>query len=289
MYRVEATLNRCVESVTNQSFDDFEVILVDDGSPDRCPLMCDEWAQKDPRITVIHQTNAGLSAARNAGIDRARGDYLTFVDSDDFIGTETLCEVVEQLDDNDILEYPVCRFFGKNRQEWLRLEDKTYTNMDDYWLNAKVYLHTYACNKIYRRQMFEEVRFPVGRVFEDAYTLPQLLRRARKVATTSQGTYYYCDNSQGITATANGQQLRQLLDAHLSSGMPIDDLYYLHLLNIQIDVCELTGDEPRLPKRHVVIVGNKKQKLKAKIVNILGIKGICRISKILHRFKTPSR
>ena len=137
--------------------------------------------------------------------------------------------------------------------------------------------------------MFEEVRFPVGRVFEDAYTLPQLLKRARKVATTSQGTYYYCDNSQGITATANGQQLRQLLDAHLSSGMPIDDLYYLHLLNIQIDVCELTGDEPRLPKRHVAIVGNKKQKLKAKIVNILGIKGICRISKILHRFKTPSR
>lgn len=289
MYRVEATLNRCVESVTNQSFDDFEVILVDDGSPDRCPLMCDEWAQKDPRITVIHQTNAGLSATRNAGIDRARGDYLTFVDSDDFIGTETLSEVVEQLSDNDILEYPVCRFFGKNRQEWLLLEDKTYTNMDDYWLNAKVYLHTYACNKIYRRQMFEEVRFPVGRVFEDAYTLPQLLKRARKVATTSQGTYYYCDNSQGITATANGQQLRQLLDAHLSSGMPIDDLYYLHLLNIQIDVCELTDDEPRLPKRHVAIVGNKKQKLKAKIVNILGIKGICRISKILHRFKTPSR
>ena len=117
VYRVEATLNRCVESVTNQSFDDFEVILVDDGSPDRCPLMCDEWAQKDPRITVIHQTNAGLSAARNAGIDRAQGDYLTFVDSDDFIGTETLSEVVEQLDDNDILEYPVCRFFGKNRQE----------------------------------------------------------------------------------------------------------------------------------------------------------------------------
>ena len=107
VYRVEATLNRCVESVTNQSFDDFEVILVDDGSPDKCPQMCDEWAQKDPRITVIHQTNAGLSAARNAGIDRAQGDYLTFVDSDDFIGTETLGEVVEQLDDNDILEYPV--------------------------------------------------------------------------------------------------------------------------------------------------------------------------------------
>ena len=115
VYRVEATLNRCVESVTNQSFDDFEVILVDDGSPDRCPQMCDEWAQKDPRITVIHQTNAGLSAARNAGIDRAQGDYLTFVDSDDFIGTETLSEVVEQLGDNDILEYPVCRL--KDREK----------------------------------------------------------------------------------------------------------------------------------------------------------------------------
>ena len=146
VYRVEATLNRCVESVTSQSFSDFEVILVDDGSPDKCPQLCDEWARKDPRITVIHQSNGGLSAARNAGIERARGTYVTFIDSDDFIGTGTLEEVMGLLGENDLLEYPVCRF--RNEQQlWLRLPDKTYTDMGDYWLHGQAYLHTYATTR----------------------------------------------------------------------------------------------------------------------------------------------
>ena len=89
VYRVEATLDRCVESVLGQDVDDMEVILVDDGSPDNCPKMCDDWAERDVRIRVIHKENGGLSDARNVAIDIAKGDYITFVDSDDWMETGT--------------------------------------------------------------------------------------------------------------------------------------------------------------------------------------------------------
>lgn len=89
VYRVEHTLQRCVESVLSQGVDDMEVILVDDGSPDNCPVLCDGWAEKDARVKVIHKDNGGLSDARNAGIEMATGDYLTFVDSDDYVEDDT--------------------------------------------------------------------------------------------------------------------------------------------------------------------------------------------------------
>ena len=110
VYRVETTLDRCVESVVTQDYDDFEIILVDDGSPDRCPQLCDEWARRDPRISVIHKPNGGLSDARNAGIDVARGDFLTFIDSDDYIAPHTLSQVMPLTNDADLIEYPVCEF-----------------------------------------------------------------------------------------------------------------------------------------------------------------------------------
>ena len=98
VYRVESTLDRCVESVLRQHVDDMEVILVDDGSPDRCPQLCDEWARRDSRIRVVHKPNGGLSDARNAGIDIATGDYIAFVDSDDWIADDTYAPLLERMD-----------------------------------------------------------------------------------------------------------------------------------------------------------------------------------------------
>ena len=282
VYRVEDTLDRCVESVLGQSVDDMEVILVDDGSPDQCPAKCDLWAEKDARIRVVHKENGGLSDARNAGIDIAQGDYITFVDSDDYLEANTYKPLLQQLEDADILEYSIY-----NR---LPLTDSTYTDMDEYWLTGHAYMHTYAWNKIYRTKLFDTVRFPKGKVFEDAYTLPQLLKEVRKLKTASCGFYHYCDNPQGIPATATGQQLRQLLEAHLTNGMPVDDTYYMHLLNIQIDVCEQTGDEPILTPRIVnIALFNGASKLKATANNILGIKQLCKITRFIHLFKKPSR
>ena len=290
VYDVESTLDRCLKSVVEQSFADYEIILVDDGSTDRSPQLCDEWAGKDPRIKVVHQQNGGLSAARNTGIELSKGDYITFIDSDDYIGEGTLEAVMSRLDDSiDLIEYPIWRFYGAPHQSLLQLTDTTYDDTTDYWLDGQAYDPTYACNKVYRRRLFDDVRFPVGRVFEDAYTLPRLLRKVRQVVTTSAGCYYYCWNGKGITSTAQGNELRQLLDAHLTAQMPMDDRYYLKLVNIQIDVCELMGDEPRLQPRAVKPSGNLIQILKSTVLNIFGIKKLCSITKVIHKIRKPSR
>ncbi len=151
-------------------------------------------------------------------------------------------------------------------------------------------MHTYACNKIFRRHLFDHIRFPKGKVFEDAYTLPLLLKLSKTVRTTSKGFYHYSVNPNGITAKANGQQLAQLLEAHLSNDMPIDDEYYMHLVNIQMDVCEQTRGPVTLPLRQVKTAAlSNRVKIKAIALNLLGIKILCRISKTIHLFKKPSR
>lgn len=278
---MEPTLERCVESVVTQDFDDFEIILVDDGSPDRCPEMCDGWARRDPRISVIHKTNGGLSDARNAGIDVAKGEFITFIDSDDYIGSHTLSQLMPMTDEADLIEYPVWQF--PNNSNLLALANRLFTDAEEYWLQTRAYEHTYAWNKIYRRTLFADIRFPKGKVFEDAYTLPRLLRLHPRIMTTGRGAYHYYRNPHGITASATGNELRMLLDAHLTSGMPVDDDYYSHLLNIQLDVYRLTGDKPRLQPRHLKLQGSTKQILKQLTLNTLGIKGICKLHKAIMR------
>ena len=159
VYNVEATLERCIESVVHQDFNDYELILVDDGSPDSSPAICDKWAVKDQRIHVIHKENGGLSDARNAGLDIAQGDYITFIDSDDFIDPHTYTPLMSYLADHpetDILEYPAVLFYNSEKQEDLRFPNQTvYHDMEDYWYHEKAYEHSYAWNKLYRKSLFD--------------------------------------------------------------------------------------------------------------------------------------
>ncbi len=291
VYRVEQTLDRCLKSIVCQTFADMEIILVDDGSPDSCGERCDEWVSRDARITVIHQQNGGLSAARNAGIRKAQGDYITFADSDDYIGMETyqpLMDILNAQPDIDLLEYPVFWHYGAKDQQVLDFGEKSYTNAQDYWLQARAYEHTYAWNKIYRRELFKEVRFPEGRVFEDVATLPLLLQHARRIVTTQQGLYHYCLNPEGITSKAGGKELQQLLDAQLASiedSRFLNDRYYMRILNVQLDVCELTGKEPVLPLRRVNPFGRELPfpcRLKAALLLIIGIKRLCKLNIFIH-------
>lgn len=282
VFRVEDTLDRCVESVLSQNVADMEVILVDDGSPDCCPRMCDNWAAKDQRVRVIHKSNGGLSDARNAGLDTATGDFVTFVDSDDYLAPDTYEPLMAQADACDILEFSVA--------DRLQLPEQSFDDMKQYWIETRAYEHAFAWNKIYRRSLFDNVRFPVGKIFEDVYTLPLLLRKAQHVTTTARGLYYYTNNEQGITATADGQGLAMLLDAHLQSQMPVDDTYYMYLVNIQMDVWERTGAPILLPVRKVGTGSlNIKNKLKAITLNAIGINNLCILNKLLHKIKKPSR
>ena len=293
VYRVEATLNRCLESVTAQAFTDYELILVDDGSPDACPQLCDRWAQKEVRIRVIHQPNRGLSAARNAGIAKAQGEYITFIDSDDYLEPDTLAPLMawlEQHPTTDILEYPAMLFCGSPRQCRLGFsQTTTYHDMDDYWYRCRAYEHTYAWNKIYRASLFRSIRFPEGEVFEDASTLCQLLKVTREVTTIDVGCYCYCFNPRGITATADGQALATHLRHHvekLGETVRRDRLfqeYYMRVLNIQIDVYSLTLQPPLLPLHRVNPSYFRGRTLaKAILVNLLGVNGLCKLIKHLH-------
>lgn len=288
VYRVEAVLDRCVGSIIGQNLTDYEVILVDDGSPDRCPQLCDEWAGRDSHIRVIHKQNGGLSDARNAGLDVAEGELVTFVDSDDFLAPDTYSQVLPLSADADIVEFPLYRFYGSQRQEVISFPDKQYSDMKEYWLQGHAYEHCYAWNKIYRRHLFNDVQFPVGKVFEDTATLPRLLKNANTVATTSRGMYHYCANDAGITATAKGDELQMLLEAHLSV-LPqwCDDRYYMNILNIQIDVAMQTDRKPELPPRRVSPLAgglNIQMRIKAVLLNLLGTERLCKLFKaIRHR------
>lgn len=289
VYHVERTLNRCIESVLRQGLDDIEVILVDDGGDDACPQMCDAWSQRDGRVRVVHQPNGGLSAARNAGIDVARGDFLTFVDSDDYVDDDVYRFCLRQMQADseiDLLEFSVIEREGGDEQRRLSLPDRRYTETESYWLEGRAYAHTYAWNKIYRRRLFDEVRFPVGRLFEDVHTLPRLLAAARVVATTHQGYYHYTDNPEGITRKATGRELQDLLDGHLryiKAGKAIDARYYAHVLNVQLDVYELTGRAPQLPLRRYFGT------VKLLLLQLLGMKRLCQLNQFIHQIMRRSR
>lgn len=288
VYQVEQTLRRCIDSVLSQSFSDWEMILVDDGSPDDCPAICDEYTKNYGRINVIHKENGGLSDARNAGINIALGEYITFIDSDDYLGEETLAKVMHIIDTHpeyDMLEYPVFEHFSLLKKEHhLIFDNHEYHDMRTYWLQAKAYTHTYAWNKIYRRELFDTVRFPYGKLFEDAYTLPLILKETKVVATTDQGMYFYTHNAEGITVNADGKALAGLLDAHLKVLPDMADAdYYAHILNIQLDVYELTGDDPIIP------ILPYYSTLKLKLLHFIGIKRLCKLNKTLHSLMRRKR
>ena len=288
IYNVEDTLQRCLESVLTQMDERIEVILIDDGSTDSSGKIAEDMTAGKGNCRLIHQKKKGLSAARNAGIEVATGDYLTFVDSDDFVAEGTydaLLAVLAAHPDYDILEYPAMLYYGSaTRQRLLTFSDTTISSIRDYWLVGG-HLHTYAWNKLYRRELFTDIRFPSGKVFEDVYTYPFLLQRAKVVATTSVGLYYYCQNGKGITAQAGGKELNDLLEAHLKHLKLWGELtpaYYQALVNIQIDVYEATHAAPILPVLHY------KGTLKLFILHLIGLKRLCQLNQFIHKIRKIS-
>lgn len=297
VYKVQYTLVECVESVLRQNIPSMEIILVDDGSPDECPMICDRLASENECITVIHKKNGGLSSARNAGIEIAKGEYITFVDSDDFLKDGTYQEILAILEEHkeyDILEFPLFKYYNSRRQFILTFDNKTYDNAADYWLKGHAYGHSYAWNKFYKRHLFDEVRYPEGLVFEDVYTLPLLLNKAKCVATCDRGLYYYRANKNGITGQAGGKEWKMLLDANIHAFDNIkftqhdEDFlrYYMHLVNIQIQVYEAFTHKISLPKikigREIFQYLRNKEvprmfKFKCIIIKITNLKTLCRL------------
>ena len=211
VYKVEKYLCRCVDSVLEQTYTNMEIILVDDGSPDNCPVMCDEYARQDSRVKVIHQENAGLSGARNAGIDMAQGQWLAFVDSDDYLAADFL-ERLYQACVNTGSSLSVCRWEyvrGETIPEHGTGETRVYTGRE---MLANLYVpdgayFVVAWNKLYRKELFEDIRYPLGRIHEDEATTYRIYDKVKKAAYVDRSLYGYFVTPVSITRGFNPKRM----------------------------------------------------------------------------------
>lgn len=193
IYKVEEYLDECITSVIAQTYTNLEIILVDDGSPDNCPQMCDNWAKKDARIKVIHKRNGGLSDARNAGLDIATGEYIAFVDSDDFIKPDMLEKLYTaiQKEKADIAACGILNCEGDRRTAWGCRDFAGSSEQILALLYDDAAYPVAAWNKLYRRSCWETLRFPVGKTCEDAFTTYQLIHSARRIVMIPEALYCY--------------------------------------------------------------------------------------------------
>jgi len=204
IYKVEKYLNRCIKSILNQTYKNIEIILVDDGSPDNCGKICDRYANEDKRIKVIHKKNGGLSDARNAGLEICTGEYISFIDSDDWVEKnyiEVLYNLIK-LKNSDIAICNYIEIFDEKIKSLTEIEEiYTYSNIDSlYQLMGKNGVNfTVAWGKLYKKTLFENIRFPVGKIHEDEYTTYKLLYISKKVSYTTKKLYYYLKRKDSIT------------------------------------------------------------------------------------------
>lgn len=218
IYKVEKYLPHCIDSIMNQTFTDLEIILVDDGSPDNCGKICDEYAAKDSRIRVIHKENGGLSDARNAGISIAKGKYVGFVDSDDFIESQ-MYEVLYNMIIRDCSDIAICgvyhHFKAGKYPHYSPKECYVCDGKEAFVLSLegkKVIVS--ACSKLYQKNVFDNICFRTGKTYEDAFFLSSLLLPDIKVSITTTSYYNYCHRNNSITTVGFSPKTMDVIEAY---------------------------------------------------------------------------
>ena len=203
VYNVEKYLNRCVDSILNQTFSDFELILVDDGSPDNCGKICDEYAEKDRRVRVIHKPNGGLSDARNAGIEWALknsdSEWITFIDSDDWVHHRYLEFLLKAVIENNTL-ISICKYHSTHNE--IKIDENiifTSEILDTEEFQIQRFTYSLiAVVKLIRKELITDIRFPVGKLHEDAFTIWKLLIKVDSISFVDLELYYYFQNPNSI-------------------------------------------------------------------------------------------
>ena len=212
IYNVEKYLNKCLDSIINQTYKNLEIILIDDGSPDKCPQICDEYAKKDKRVKVIHKLNGGLSSARNTGIDIANGKYISFVDSDDYIDKRML----EKLHKNIIetkSELAICNLFYvyDKKKSAIEFEKENFivsgTDKFKNLYNRYNIVTILASNKLYSKTIFKDIRYKNGIVNEDEEIIFKILDKTNKVSYINDKLYYYVQRNDSIMHKFNLKRL----------------------------------------------------------------------------------
>ena len=246
IYKVEKYLNRCVDSILNQTFKDFELILVDDGSPDNCPTICDEYAAQYDFIHVIHKENGGLSDARNAGIDWAfqnsDSEYISFIDSDDWVHKQYLELLYNVSVENDV-EISACLYCDTDKFCENNIESSCELAVDspEIILCKNLANVDIACAKIYKKNCFYINRFPIGKYYEDGYLIHKIVFSHRKIAVVRCCLYCYCYNSYSIS---NGEQSPKQIDNWLESDISKVQYYannkFFNAMNYSIEKVKCT-------------------------------------------------
>lgn len=224
VYNVEKYLRRCIDSIVAQTYKNLEIILIDDGSTDGSAAICDEYAKKDSRIVVIHKKYGGVSDARNVGVDNAKGNYLGFVDSDDYIKEDmyeylynnlikygadiSVCGVIDEAEYGEFTGIPTNFYyvtedtvFDSEKATKLLIEDKT--------------IDSHLWDKLYRKRLFENVHFPIGKRFEDMFVAYLPMSKAEKVVLLPESKYYYVRRSSSISFTMPRLNLQHIFEAYL--------------------------------------------------------------------------
>ena len=219
VYNVEKYIERCIDSILEQSYEEIEVLLIDDGSTDNSGKICDEASQKDKRITVVHKKNGGLSDARNVGLELCKGDWILFVDSDDCInkyvvqiciesatkkdGADIICFNYTNVEDNQNVDF---------REKKVAMEMQTETGalaVKRCFMNVGSIV---VWNKMYKRSLFQKLRFPKGKIHEDEFLTYKLLYNAKKVGYIDVSLYYYTIRNNSIMRTEFNKKRLVLLE-----------------------------------------------------------------------------
>ena len=211
VYKVEDYLEKCIQSIINQTYNNLQIILVDDGSPDNCGKICDVYAKKDKRIEVVHKNNGGLSDARNVGINKAKGEYIAFVDSDDYI-EKSMYKDMYNLMEKRKADVCICNFYNvegnnkslKNPNKGIQEYDKI-SILKEILLDTKV--QSYAWNKLYKKEVFNNIKYPVGKKYEDIGTTFYILEKCNKIIVTGKPEYYYLNRKDSIVNNVNEQTI----------------------------------------------------------------------------------
>ena len=226
VYKVEKYLKKCVDSILAQTFSDFELILVDDGSPDNSGRICDDYAKKDARVRVVHKQNGGLSSARNAGIEVAKGKYLGFVDSDDYIA-EDMYELLYKAIIKEEADLSICGIYDvyEGKDPIIKPTIKKTVTAEEALLlilQGNI-ISVHAVNKLYKRELFSTIRYPEGKYHEDSFIIVDLLNQCHKVAIDSEQKYYYYHRLGSINTESFSEKQFEFIEAWENNEIKLKD------------------------------------------------------------------
>lgn len=286
IYNVEKYLQQCIDSILIQTYTDLEIILVDDGSTDDCSNICDRYEQIDPRINVIHKENGGLSSARNIGIKASRGEYLAFVDSDDYILPDMYEKMLKALNDSDsdVVMCNYYRFFEKDNK-LIKANLSYCCDSGESFLKTNILDDSYAWNKLYRKELFEDICFPVGKYFEDVFIMHNIFLKARKVMVIPDALYVYRRRDNSISSCMSSYYRIDFLEAVVAKlrfliGLGAgENVIFYHCMQIYSIWKHFYNSDKR--RDELVVAGWKKYYREFRRIT----KGISKGWKLYHKFR----